>query len=346
MSQPNPREATEQLILRLQELVTRLQAEQGETLPPEPYLESESALKGTVKRSVFRATRTATRRSDRLATELAMVAVELAEQLRSANIESDRLRGDIDRLDHAVGSLRASQSDEPGRGPAGDAETVPDAFYWSFEDRMRGSSASVIERLARYERPVVSLREALVGSAGQEAEPPLWLDLGSGEGAFCELVRAWGWRVEGMDRSPSAVEVSRSKGIDTTLADVDEFLLTRRGPAPGAISAIQLIEHLPPQRWIGLFEHVRSLLVPGGAFLVETINGLNPEAVAAYFTADVTHTWPGHPETLKLMAEYSGFDRAEVDFINPDHRGNAQDFALWARMDVGSAVSGSPPASS
>jgi hypothetical protein len=71
-------------------------------------------------------------------------------------------------------------------------------------------------------------------------------------------------------------------------------------------------------------------LAPGGALLIETINGLNPEAVAASFIADVTHTWPGHPETLRLMAEHAGFADVEVVFINPDERGNAQDFAIWA----------------
>jgi predicted TPR repeat methyltransferase len=335
VSEPSRVEATDQLISRVQELVAKLQAEQEEPVPAgEPYLASGSALKGSVKRGVFRATRPATRRYDRLATELANVAVELAVQLQAANADIDRLRGDIDRLDRAVGSLRSSVAvgGEGERGPGSSSATgqVPDDYYWAFEERMRGSSASVLDRLRRYERLAVPLRESFHADADGGTEPPLWLDLGCGLGEFCELVREWGWRVEGVDSSPGAVEACRTKDIDATLADVSEFLATRRGEMPGAISAIQLIEHLPRGGWIELFERAHALLSPGGALLVETINGLNPEAVTSYFLADITHTWPGHPETLTLMAEHAGFVRVEVIFCNPDQRGNAQDFAIWA----------------
>lgn len=325
--------ATDELRERVQELVTQLQAEQAVTIPAdEPYLASESGLRRGAKRSVFRVTRHATRRYDRLATELAMVAVELADQIQAANADIDRIRGDIDRLDRVVASLGVGPGDGADRAvPSGGAPAVvPDAYYWAFEGRMRGTSASVLDRLRRYESFAVPLRDALRDPHVPDADPPIWLDLGCGLGEFCELVREWGWRVEGVDSSPAAVEACRTKGVEATLADVTDFLATRRGEAPGAISAIQVIEHLPRDAWVGLFERAHAALAPGGALLVETINGLNPEAVTAYFVADVTHTWPGHPETLTLMAEHAGFAQVEVVFCNPDGRGNAQDFAIWA----------------
>lgn len=342
--------ATDELRERVQELVTQLQVEQAATIPQdEPYLASDSGLKRGAKRGVFRLTRHATRRYDRLATELAMVAVELADQLQAANADIDRIRGDIDRLDRVVGSLRESSGDgADGAVPSGGAPaTVPDAYYWAFEGRMRGTSASVLDRLRRYESFAVPLRDALRGSDA-DAQPPIWLDLGCGLGEFCELVREWGWRVEGVDSSPAAVEACRTKGVEATLADATDFLATRRGEAPGAISGIQVIEHLPRGEWVGLFERAHAALAPGGALLVETINGLNPEAVTAYFVADVTHTWPGHPETLSLMAEHAGFAEVEIVFCNPDGRGNAQDFAIWATKasapseDAGDAPSEAP----
>ena len=324
---------------RLRDLVERLQAEQRESVPEaEPYLASSSALKGAVKRGVFRATRPATRRSDRLATELAAVALELAEQVRGLSVDLESMSGDLDRLDRALSDLRASGAatlDDADRAPV-----VDDAYYWAFEQRMRGDASSVRSRLRQYERSAVTLRDELMPAVADPApdDLPIWLDLGCGLGELCELVREWGWRVEGVDSSPGAVESCRSKGIDATLADADSFLETRRGEAPGAVSAIQLIEHIPRSGWIGLFERTHALLRSGGAMLIETINGLNPDAVAAYFVADVTHTWPGHPETLRLMAEHVGFDDVEVVFLNPDGRGNAQDFAIWARKAAGEWV--------
>jgi SAM-dependent methyltransferase len=322
---------TQDLIARLEALADRLQQDQSSSIPiDEPYLGSGSAVKGGVKRGVFRLTRPATRRYDRLATELTRVAVELAERLSRTDADVEGVRGDIDRLDHAVQAIRAAAdaaSLTPDEARSDGSARVPDDYYWAFEARMRGSSASVVDRLRQYERFAVPLRTTL---SSEDAEPPLWLDLGCGLGEFCELVRGWGWRVEGVDSSPGAVEACRERGVEATLADATEYLATRRGEELSAVSAIQLIEHLPPQQWLPLLGHARSALRSGGALLLETINGLNPRAVAAYFIADITHTWPGHPETLSLMAEHVGFSRTEIAFMNPDERGNAQDFALWA----------------
>ncbi|MGH2539304.1 MAG: class I SAM-dependent methyltransferase [Actinomycetota bacterium] len=328
---PTVSEAHQDLIDRLRETVTRLRSEQGDTIPAgEPYLASGSRFKGAMKRGVFRVTRPATRRSDRVASELAASVLELAEHVSSIAADVERIHGDIDRLDRAV----HEQASGGGQGRPSDQgpPRVDDAYYWAFEGRMRGEAGSVVERLRQYERFAVPLRERHVAGpvAGHRREPdPLWLDLGCGLGEFCELVREWGFRAQGVDSSPGAVDACRAKGIDATLAEVDGYLETRRDEPPVAVSAIQLIEHLPRGRWIELFRRIHALLRPGGAMLIETINGMNPEAVTAYFVADVTHTWPGHPETLRLMAEHAGFADVEVVFLNPDERGNAQDFAIW-----------------
>jgi SAM-dependent methyltransferase len=306
---------------RLHALAEQLRREQGESVPAdEPYLASSSAIRARVKRGWFRAVRPATRRYDRLATELADAVAELATRVADVDGDVERLAAHVRGLDRASGEAGPSAGET-----SGDETTVPDEYYWTFEERMRGSTDSVVERLHQYEHLAVPLRESLEGE-----RPPLWLDLGCGLGEFCELLVTWGWRVQGVDTSPGAVEAARSKGIEATLGDARDFLGTFRGEAPGAISAIQLIEHLPTQTWIPLFRAAFEALAPDGAFLVETINALNPEALARYFLADVTHTWPGHPETLRLMAEQAGFTSVEVVYLNPDDRGNPQDFAVWS----------------
>ncbi len=330
---PTGADADQELLDRLRHMVERLQAEQLETVPAaEPYLSSRSALKGAAKRWVFRLTRPATLRSDRLVTELANAVLELAEQVRRVTADLERAHGDLDRVDRALNGMRAASGGVGGSDPDRHAPVVDDAYYWRFEQRMRGDASSVLSRLRQYERFAVPLHDRLMRDAVDPTpdDLPLWLDLGCGLGELCRLVQEWGWRVHGVDSSPGAVEACRAQGIDATLADVAGYLESRRGEAPAGVSAIQLIEHIPRGDWIGMFERIHDLLRPGGAMLVETINGLNPDAVAAYFVADVTHTWPGHPETLRLMAEHAGFAAVEVVFLNPDHRGNAQDFAIWA----------------
>jgi SAM-dependent methyltransferase len=209
---------------------------------------------------------------------------------------------------------------------------VPDDFYWAFEERMRGSSAAIRERLGAYEGFARDLHASFVRDG---ADAPRWLDLGCGRGEFCELLVDWGWRPEGVDRSPSAVEACLQRGL--TVARMDVFAFLEELPTDGAeaVSAIQLIEHLPRENWLPLFEAILGVLRPGGAVLVETINGRNLRALADHFFADLTHTWPGHPETLRLLAERAGFIDVEVRFEHPDPHGAAEDVAIWARKALG-----------
>ena len=193
---------------------------------------------------------------------------------------------------------------------------------------MRGSSAAIRGRLGTYE---VSARDLHASLTRDGADLPRWFDLGCGRGEFCELLAHWGWRAQGVDRSPSAVEECRRRGL--TVAEGDVFDYLEEAPAEGveAVSAIQLIEHLPRDRWLPLFQGILGVLRPGGAVLVETINGRNLRALADHFIADLTHTWPGHPETLRLLAEHAGFIDVEIRFEHPDAHGAAEDVAIWAR---------------
>ena len=316
---------TRELASALRELVARLREEQGQPLPEgEAFLQSPSSLRRRLKTLVFRTTRPATRRYDRLTADLATIAADLAARLAEAEEVTRKARGDYERLEVALRALAPSGASTSASGVWTE---IPDAYYWAFEQRMRGAAGSIEERLRGYEDLVVPLREAL---EGPEDERPRWVDLGCGQGEFCTLLREWGWDVEGVDASPDAVEACRARGIEVTLGDVLAYLETRPDDPVGGVSAIQLIEHLPRRAWVHLFEEIHRALAPGGALLLETINGQNPDAIADYFVADVTHTWPGHPETLRLMAEHAGFERVEVRFLHEDHRGRAQDVAIWA----------------
>jgi SAM-dependent methyltransferase len=317
--------STRELASALRDLVTRLRTDQDRRVPEgDPFLGSSSSLKRRLKTIIFRSTRPATRRYDRLTADLATVAADLASRLAEAEEETKKARGDYERLELAMRALTPAGSTSSQSAVWSE---IPDEYYWAFEERMRGSSDSVEERLRTYADLAVPLRDALKAGDGDR---PRWIDLGCGQGEFCALLREWGWDVEGVDGSPGAVEACRERGIAVTLADVLAYLETRPDDPVGGVSAIQLIEHLPRRAWVHLFEEIHRALGPGGALLLETINGQNADAVADYFVADVTHTWPGHPETLKLMAEHAGFEKVEVRFVHEDHRGRAQDVAIWA----------------
>ncbi|HEV8563628.1 MAG TPA: class I SAM-dependent methyltransferase [Actinomycetota bacterium] len=317
---PGARGSTDALRVGLRDLEAQLREATSQTVPSgEPSLAAGSKFRRALKVRQFRLMRPVSRRYDRLAADLAGLAAGLAERLASTE-------ADVRRLQRALAESGRTETaaGDPGREPLEAAGTVSDSYYWAFEQRMRGTAESIELRLRRYESYAVTLR------AAAEQDHPLWIEIGCGKGEFASLLREWGWRVHGVDTSPEAIDACRAAGFDATLADGLEFLDDYMGPAPLGLSAIQVIEHIPKDRWLPFFERARMVLAPGGGLLVETINPLNVDALASSFFADVTHTWPTHPEVARLMAEHAGFATTEVVFVNEDLRGNAQDFALWA----------------
>ena len=313
-------QSSEEVLAELQRLKARLERELQQPVPEdEPALAVGSPLRRAVKRRQFRVLRPISRRYDRIGAELAGLAADLAERLVATQAELSRLQ-----LDPARRRPGAADESAPAAEPGRQGEGLPDAYYWAFEQRQRGSRDEVAWRLRQYERLATGLRENLV------VDQPLWLDIGCGRGELCRLLKEWGWMAWGVDTSVQAVEECRAAGIEASVADALEYLRDYQGPTPSGVSAIQLIEHLPKERWLTFFERARAVLSGGGGLLVETINPLNVAALSEYFFADVSHTWPANPETLRLMAEHAGFAKTEILFVNPDHGGNPQDFALWA----------------
>ena len=318
--------------------------------------------KRAVKRMLFRVVRPLTRRYDRVGADIARlgretadVGIEVARSLEVLRHDVATLRERIDVLtdevrkvetltrqrDARIGSMGSevallservstapmapaaspasgrSVSDPPTLAPA-----TPDPFYWRFETEMRGSHESLERKLRQYEDLALDIR------AGAGADP-LWIDLGCGEGDFGLLVRSWGFRVLGVDISPQAVAACaerRRRGRRRAARLPADY----EGEPPAAFSAIQVIEHLPPATWLPTLQYAQRRLAPGGACIVETINPLNVTALSTYFFGDITHV-AREPRTLTVMAEFAGFDTAEVRLLNPDERGDAQDFALIAR---------------
>ncbi len=321
-------DAPADLARRFRDYEQQLRRASTELIPAEETdLLERTGAKGTVKRRVSGIVRPATRRYDRIAADLAAQAAlladeaaRLAERLAAAEVR-------IGTLERALGEARAA-----GAAPAWEQtpEGVSDRYYWAFEAEMRGSVGSIVDRLRQYEDRAVGLLE----EAGREPAP-IWVDLGCGNGEFMGLLRGWGWHVAGVDTSPRAVQACVDAGLEAAVGDALAYLDATGdapdGDKPLAVSAIQLIEHLPKDRWLWFFRASHRALRPGGALLVETINPLNPRALADSFFADVSHTWPAHPQALRIMAEQAGFAGAEIVYLNQDHAGGAADFAIWAR---------------
>jgi SAM-dependent methyltransferase len=257
------------------------------------------------------------------------LSTEFASRLHEHDVRVGTATADLEALTRRLATGAPATTGPAPPAPAGPAapapaSPMPDAFYWRFEAALRGSPESIQAKLAQYREFATELRE-------QSGDSPLWLDLGCGEGQFLSMLRDWGWRVLGMDISPQAVDACREHGFEAVEGSLPDFLASYDGEAPHGMSAIQVVEHLDPATWLPLLQLARTVLAPGGAFLIETIYPLNVDALTNWFFGDITHTWPANPETIRVMAGFAGFDRVEVRLMNDDAEGRPQDYALIAR---------------
>jgi O-antigen chain-terminating methyltransferase len=178
-------------------------------------------------------------------------------------------------------------------------DAMPD--YFAFESRMRAPTAEVRER----QRPYVELLAAC---------GPV-LDLGCGRGELLALLREAGVAALGVDADADMVAFARGEGLEVEQADALAALEGVDDGSLGAVTALQLAEHLPPAVLVRLLELAVSKLRPGGLLLLETINPVSPQALRNYF-ADLTHAQPLVTETLELLVREAGFPEVEVRFLN------------------------------
>jgi SAM-dependent methyltransferase len=179
------------------------------------------------------------------------------------------------------------------------AAAQPD--YFAFEARLRGSTAEIRERQLPY---VDRLR----------GHDPV-LDLGCGRGELLALLRDAGIASRGVDANADMVAFARGEGLDVEQASAHDALASCANASLGAVTALQLLEHLPPADLVALLDLAFAKLRPGGVLIAETINPSSVEALRNYF-ADLTHAQPLVPETLELLVRGAGFGETETLYLN------------------------------
>jgi SAM-dependent methyltransferase len=203
------------------------------------------------------------------------------------------------RLERVARSSPARSTSTPAPPPG--STMAPPIDYFTFEARMRGSRADVLERQRPY---VADFRESA----------PV-LDIGCGRGEFLSLLRDAGIEAVGVDRDPDLVAFCRAEGLVVEQGDALAYLEGLADASLGGVFAAQVVEHIPAAPLVRLLELAAAKLRPGGVFVAETMNPLSLIAMRNYF-ADLTHAQPLVPETLVLLARQAGFTDTELRFLN------------------------------
>jgi SAM-dependent methyltransferase len=192
---------------------------------------------------------------------------------------------------------------------AAEGQKLREALYPAFEDAFRGTTDEIRLRLAAY---LPLLREAKAG----DPHRPI-VDIGCGRGELLDLLAENGLEAIGVDINDEMLERARARGLKVAKGDAVSHLRALPDASLGAVTAIHVIEHLPFETILVVFEECARVLKPGGIAIFETPNPENVLVGACNFYIDPTHIRPLPPSTMRFIAEARGLTRVRVEYFRP-----------------------------
>jgi len=144
------------------------------------------------------------------------------------------------------------------------------------------------------------------------------LDIGPGRGEWLELLREAGIQASGVDTNAEFVSGCTARGLDVVHADAFQHLKEIPEASLGAITAFQVVEHLPFEVLVDLLGLCLVALRPGGVLILETPNPSNLKVGAMTFWNDPSHVHPLPPHMLEFLLTWRGFVDTIVHFPDPD----------------------------
>lgn len=184
-----------------------------------------------------------------------------------------------------------------------------DRYYLAFENTFRGSCEDIKSRLEIY---LPYLRQADIGSV----DFPV-LDIGCGRGEWLELLKDNGLVASGIDLNAVMVDLCRERGLDVERSEALGYLAGLPDGRLGAVTGFHIIEHLPFEQLLLLFDETLRVLKPGGIAIFETPNPENLMVGALSFYNDPTHRNPLPPQVVDFMAKQRGFAMTEILRLHP-----------------------------
>jgi len=182
-----------------------------------------------------------------------------------------------------------------------------DGLYLNFEDKFRGTKAEIKQQVEVY-LPYVQN----VPLSGSNKEDLKILDVGCGRGEWLELLSENGYtQSTGIDLNRVMVAKAKQNNRNVIEADVVDYLKSLKEDTLSVITGFHIIEHLPFEVLMSVFQESFRVLKKQGMIIFETPNPRNILVGSSDFYLDPTHKNPIHPMTLKFLVEQTGFSKVD-----------------------------------
>lgn len=247
-----------------------------------------------------------------------------AQLLQLAEKESSDLKRQFVQLSEQVahmrqtGSLQAVDQSQKTEDVAHKDEdlnidkAVHDQFFSDFEETFRGGRSEIKRRLEVY---LPYVQEVCVKSPVQSGFQ--MIDVGCGRGEWLELMSDHGFSALGIDLNEQKVAACIDLGLPAKSTDAIAYLREQPAGSLSVVTGFHLIEHLPFEQLLALFDAALLALKPGGLLIFETPNPENILVGACSFYTDPTHLSPIVPAVAQFIAQQRGFEKAELLRLHP-----------------------------
>lgn len=202
-------------------------------------------------------------------------------------------------------------------------------FYKNLEDRFRGASDTIKQRLDVY---IPFLREMSTYTRAARA-----IDLGCGRGEWLDVARQENIRATGIDLDETMLEEASSRGLEVEHGDAIAYLKRLDAESVGLITAFHLVEHLPFTQLQELLAEIYRCLAPGGIVILETPNPENLSVATLGFNMDPTHNKPLPPALLSFVVEQCGYERTKILRLNENPKLHAKTSLAFSDVITGAS---------
>ena len=248
-------------------------------------------------------------------------SLQIEHRLQTFSTDTAALNNRIASLTRELRALnQAAQLPQPQRADTGAilvppgttleplSRTATDSFYIDFEDAFRGTSEDITERLKIY----LPYLDKFIGDKTAEV-----VDVGCGRGEWLALLGNQGIRATGIDLNVAMVDTCRAQGLHAQCMDAIQYLSLQPPGSVAVVTGFHIIEHLPFDTLLALFDAALKALRPDGMIIFETPNPENLLVGACNFYYDPTHLNPIVPTVAEFIARQRGFAKAEILRLHP-----------------------------